>query len=457
MRTTGMTRLLAGAAALTMVLAACSSDDTADDPGDDTPTTPADGDPTTPSGDGTDMDLSGTQVSIFGAPTSIEGDAINAVIDEFFNTPTGADAFYEGSDSFETQIKIRVDGGNPPDLALYPQPGAIIEQAEAGNAIALEDLGFDIADLEARFGAYLMSLGEYEGLHYGLPTNANYKSLIWYSIPVFEAEGYDVPSTWDELVALSDQMIADGYTPWIHATGSDDATGWPATDFMEDVLLRSGGTDVYDSWVLHEIPFDDPAVLAAGELYGDLVFTDGYTVGGASSIPSTDFRDAPAALIGDPPAALLMRQASFITNFFPDGAEFGVDYGAFPFPSIDGQDGALIAGEFAVVFDDRPEVREFIRIFTDTEAQCAGGSFEGVSRISPNVNTSADCYTNEVVATSAEGVLSALREGTARFDGSDLMPTEVGSGTFWIGMNEWMRGTKDLPTVLAEIDASWPS
>ena len=105
----------------------------------------------------------------------------------------------------------------------------------------------------------------------------------------------------------------------------------------------------------------------------------------------------------------------------------------------------------------REEVREFIRIFTDTEAQCAGGSFEGVSRISPNVNTSADCYTNAVVATSAEGVLSALREGTARFDGSDLMPTEVGSGTFWIGMNEWMRGTKDLPTVLADIEASWSS
>jgi alpha-glucoside transport system substrate-binding protein len=457
------TRWLAGFAAASLLLAACgggdddvstepAADDTSDDSGDDADDDAGDADDD--SGDA--VDLSGTNVSIFGAPSSIEADAINAVIDEYFNGPTGAEAVYEGSDSFEEQVRIRIDGGNPPDIALYPQPGAVIEQAEAGNAIALEDLGFDIAELNERFGEYLMGLGEYEGKHYGIPTNANLKSLVWYNIPVFEAEGYEIPETYEDLLALSQQMLDDGYTPWSIGTGSDAATGWPATDWMEDIVLRDQGVDVYNGWVTNDVKFDDPAIVAATETFGQILFTDGFVLGGAAAIPDIDFRDAPKAIIGDEPAALLHRQASFIVNFFGDGTEFGTDYGVFPFPSIGGQQGALIAGELAAVFNDRPEVREFIRVFTDTDAQCAGGNFAGVSRISPNVNTSADCYANEVVATSAGTILDALREGTARFDASDLMPPEVGSGSFWTGMNEWMRGS-DISTVLQQIQSSWPS
>jgi alpha-glucoside transport system substrate-binding protein len=409
----------------------------------------------TDSGGEAATDFSGTSVSVFGAPTSVEANAINAVIQEFVNEPTGMDAFYEGSDSFEEQILIRVEGGNPPDVGLFPQPGAVIRQAEEGQIISLEQLGFDIDELKATFGDYLIELGEYEGEHYAVPTNANLKSLIWYNIPVFEAEGYEIPETWEELIALSDQMLADGYTPWSIGTGSDAATGWPATDWLEDIVLRQQGTEVYDGWVDNSVPFDGPEITAAMDLFSEVVFAEGYVLGGPDSIPAIDFRDAPDAIIGEEPPALLHRQASFIVNFFPEGAEFGQSYGVFPFPTIDGNQGALMAGELAVFYDDRPEVEEFVRRFTDTDAQCAGGSFEGVARISPNINTTADCYVDEVVATSAETVINALAEGTARFDASDLMPPAVGSGSFWTGMNEWMRGA-DTESVLAEIQSSWP-
>jgi alpha-glucoside transport system substrate-binding protein len=314
------------AAALTaaaLVLTACGGDDngTTDEPTDTDTEQPGDTDTDTDNGEA--ADLSGTEVSIFGAPTSIEGDAINAVIQEFFNEPTGSNAFYEGSDSFESQVQIRIDGGNPPDIAIYPQPGAVIDQAQQGNAIALEDMGFDIAELEERFGDYLLSLGEYEGKHYGIPTNANLKSLVWYNIPVFEAEGYETPETFEDMIALSEQMVEDGYTPWAIGTGSDDATGWPATDWMEDIVLRSAGPDVYDGWVTNEVPFDDPAIEEAANRFDEILSGDGFVVGGKSSIPDIDFRDAPDAIIGDEPAALMHRQASFIVNFFPDGAEFG--------------------------------------------------------------------------------------------------------------------------------------
>ena len=450
-------RWMAGLASAALLLAACGDTDT-DTDAEDTEaaeTEPGDTEETDPDAEPGDTDFEGTSVSVFGAPTSIEANAINAVIEEFVNEPTGMDAFYEGSDSFEEQILIRVEGGNPPDVGLFPQPGAVIRQAEEGQIISLETLGIDVDELKATFGDYLIELGEHDGEHYAIPTNANLKSLIWYNIPVFEAEGYEIPETFDDLIALSDQMVADGYTPWSIGTGSDAATGWPATDWLEDIVLRQQGTEVYDGWVDNSVPFDGPEIQEAMDLFAEIVFADGYVLGGAESIPAIDFRDAPDAIIGEEPPALLHRQASFIVNFFPEGAEFGTDYGVFPFPTIDGNDGALMAGELAVFYDDRPEVEEFVRRFTDTDAQCAGGSFEGVARISPNINTTADCYVDEVVATSAETVINALEEGTARFDASDLMPPAVGSGSFWTGMNEWMRGA-DTESVLSDIQSSWP-
>lgn len=394
------------------------------------------------------------EVSIFGAFTSVEADAVNAVIDVEIEADANYTAFYEGSESFEEQIKIRVDGGNPPDIALYPQPGSVVEMAESGDAIALEDLGFTLEELEATFGSYLISLGEYEGKHYGIPTNVNSKSLVWYNKPVFDAEGYTTPATWDEWVALMDQMVADGYeTPLCIGTGSEAATGWPATDWMEDIMLRTAGADVYDQWVAHEIPFNDATVLRAMGLFEDMW---DYSLGGAALIPDIDFRDAPDPMVADPPGCLMHRQASFIVSFFPEGTVVGTDIDLFSFPDIDpGVKGSLIAGELGAVFADRPEVREFIASFISTDVQCAMGSQEGVQRISPNINTTGACYSDPIVATIAQSIVDALAIGGARFDASDLMPSAVGSGSFWTGMNEWMRG-KDAATVAGEIEASWP-
>jgi alpha-glucoside transport system substrate-binding protein len=423
--------------AFALIVAACGDDD--------------DGADTTGAASG---EFDGTSISIFGAFTTVEADAVNAVIDEYFDGPTGADTFYEGSESFEEQIKIRVDGGNPPDIALYPQPGSVVEQAEAGNAIALEDLGFTYEELEATFGAYLLSLGEYDGKHYGIPTNVNSKSLVWYNKPIFDEMGYEIPTTWDEWLALMDQMVADGYeTPLCIGTGSEAATGWPATDWMEDIMLRTAGADVYDQWVSHAIPFNDESVLRAMDLFDDVWQ---YGLGGASAFPDIDFRDAPDPMVADPPGCLLHRQASFIVNFFPEGTVVGEDIDLFAFPDIDpGVKGALIAGELGAVFSDRPEVRAFIETFISAEVQCAQGSQEGVQRISPNVNTTGECYADPIVATIADSIIAALKAGGARFDASDLMPSAVGSGSFWTGMNEWMRGA-DTATVAADIEASWP-
>ncbi len=208
-----------------------------------------------------------------------------------------------------------------------------------------------------------MALGEVDGEHYGLPTNINLKSMVWYPKDDFDAAGYEVPETWDDLIALSDQIVDDGGTPWCVGFQSEGSTGWPATDWMEDIMLRTAGPEVYDQWVSHEIPFDDPAVMAAGERFGEIMFGDGYVLGGAEATPNVPFGDAPAPLFDDPPGCWLHRQASFITAQpgWDPNAEAGVDYDWFPFPTID-QEGVLYAGELTVVGANaaRPEVVEFL-------------------------------------------------------------------------------------------------
>jgi alpha-glucoside transport system substrate-binding protein len=423
-----------------LIAAACGGDDDGENGG----------------GNGDDDSANTGSVSVFSAMEPFEADALNAIIDEQINADADYTAEVEASGDFEEQVQIRIEGGNPPDIAMLPQPGAVIQQAEAGEAIALEDLGVDIGLMEESYGEYLVSLGEFEGKHYGIPTNINLKSMIWYPVDDFEAAGYEIPETWDDLIALSDQIVADGGTPWCVGFESGGATGWPATDWMEDIMLRTAGPDVYDQWVTHEIPFNDPAVVTAGERFGEIMFGDGYVLGGADQTPSIAFGDAPGPMFEDPPKCWLHRQASFIPAFFPEGVEAGVDYDWFPFPTID-QEGTLFAGEMSAVFRDAPEVRDFIEQFSGADVQCAQGGEPRSSRISPHFEVGADCYANEELADAADVLNTALNEGNARFDASDLMPPAVGSGSFWTGMITYMQqGPDSLQGVLDEIESSWP-
>ena len=182
-------------------------------------------------------------------------------------------------------------------------------------------MGFNIDDLNALLGESFVALGEYKGKHYGLPTNINLKSMVWYPKDAFDAAGYTVPKTWDELIALSDKIKADGSTPWCVGFESEGSTGWPATDWMEDIMLRTAGPDVYDKWYKHEIPFNDPAVKTAGETFGEVMFTDGYVLGGAAATPDIAFGDAPLPMFENPPKCWLHRQASFINALLPGRRE----------------------------------------------------------------------------------------------------------------------------------------
>jgi len=438
-----------------LVAAACGSDS------DDTTTTAGESGGTDTGNEFTTVDVSGTEVSVFAAPTGDEGASIQATFDAY-NEATGGTVTYEGSDDFEAQLRIRVDGGNPPDIAITPQPGSICVFADAGEIIALEDMGMDIAALESAHGSYFMNLGVCaDGKHYSIPTNANYKSIVWYNKLAFETAGYEIPATWDELVALSSQIVADGSTPWCIGLGSDAATGWPGTDWIEDIMVRTAGADVYNQWTNHEIPFNDPAVQLAFDTFGEIMFGEGFVLGGPDGVSAIDFRDAPNPMFNEPPSCLMHRQASFISNFFPEGVVLGTDAAFFNFPAIDTSlpAAAMGGGELAMVFNNRPEVGAALLAYSEPALQCiqaSGAGVPGIERISANANTPNTCYTTDTVKLQAGAVAAALGGDGFVFDGSDLMPPEVGQGSFWTGMVDWTRGTPTTE-ILDTVESSWPS
>jgi alpha-glucoside transport system substrate-binding protein len=440
-----MRRLLAVPAVAILFLAACGDDD--DDEGADTEE----------AGDGAEEgggEDTGT-VNVLNAMEPEEAEVVQGVVDELITSDADYEVEIEASGAFEEDFQIRSEGGTL-DIALLPQPGAVADAVDQG-AVSLEDMGFDIGELESTFNEYLMSLVEVEGEHYGIPSNINLKSMVWYPADDFEEAGYEVPATFDDLIALSEQIRDEqGVPPWCVGFESEAATGWPATDWMEDIMLRTAGTDVYDQWVSHEIPFNDPAVQNAAEIFGQVMFGDGYVLGGADQTPAIAFGDAPGPMFQDPPGCWLHRQATFINAFFPEDAEAGTDYDWFPFPPID-QEGTLFAGEFMVTFRDAPETRDFIEKFISEEVQCAQGEDVASSRISANVDVESDCYANDVLADASEVLTTSLEEDTGRFDASDQMPPAVGSGSFWNEMMTYMQqGPDSVTTVLDEIEATWP-
>jgi alpha-glucoside transport system substrate-binding protein len=385
-----------------------------------------------------------------------EAAPMQQIFDDQINGDADYTATIEASDTFEQDIQVRGQAGTL-DVILLPQPGSLPALVQSAHAVSLEDLGYDIGQLEETFGKPFMDLGVVNGEHYGLPTNINLKSMIWYPKDDFDKAGYKIPKTWDELMALSDQIVKDGGTPWCAGFESGTATGWPATDWIEDIMLRTAGPDVYDQWWRHEIPFNDPSVAKAAQLFGDVMFHQGWVLGGADKTPSIAFGDAPLPMFENPPKCWLHRQASFINAFFPTDSKSGVDYDWFPFPSIDTEGGPLFGGEMAMVFRNAPEVKDFLDKFMGTDVQCAMGGIQTASRISPNADVPSSCYWNDILKQSADALKQGLQAGTARFDASDLMPADV-QAQYFKGVSTYLQnGPSSLDGFLDDVENSWTS
>jgi len=400
------------------------------------------------------QDLSGRRVQIFGAFVDEDARRFNRSM-AIFEEATGIDVVYEGSGDFESLITVRVEGGSPPDMAAFPQPGLLGDFVSGGQIIDMKDW-FEMSYLQEQYEQHWLDMAEMDGIQAGFWHRANVKSLVWYPKQAWEEAGYPIPETWDELLALSDQMVADGRTPWSISMESAGATGWVGTDWIEDILLRVAPVEVYDDWTTGDHSFNSPEVREAFEIMGEIWFNPDYVVGGVDAIVGVPFGDGPNALFTDPPSAWMHRQASFIPAFFPAGIEVGVDVDFFYLPPIDtdiAPNPVLGAGDIYGVFNDRPEVRALARFMTQgisTKAWVEAGGF-----VSPHRDAELSWYPTAADRQYAEIIANA---DPFRFDGSDLMPGPVGAGSFWSEITNYVNSYPDvsLEQTLQNIDDSWP-
>jgi alpha-glucoside transport system substrate-binding protein len=401
-----------------------------------------------------DNDLSGQTLSITGPWIGADAELVESIL-VYFEEATGATVNYSGSDSFEQDIVIATQAGSAPNIAVFPQPGLAADMAARGLLTPLADGTADWVSANYAAGDSWVDLGTYAGPDgedalYGFFYKVDLKSLVWFSPEAFDEAGYDIPTSMEELMALTDQIVADGGTPWCIGLGSGAATGWPATDWVEDLLLRTQPADVYDGWVTNEIPFTDERIVGAIEAFGHFARNDAYVNGGASAVATTDFRDSPAGLFSYPPECYMHRQASFIPTFFPEGAD--ADFFYFPsYAEGDLGNPVLGAGTLWAITDDAPAAHVFMEFLQTPIAHELWMAQSGF--LTPHSGVNLDVFPSDSQRAMNEILLGAT---TFRFDGSDLMPGEIGAGAFWTGMVDYTSGA-DAADVAQAIQDRWDS
>jgi alpha-glucoside transport system substrate-binding protein len=398
-----------------------------------------------------------TTITMFG-PWRGEDQVLVESMLAYFTAASGVKVNYSSSENYEQQIVIDTQAGSPPDIAVLPQPGLIGDQASKGFIAPLGAETETWMKENYAAGESWVGLGTYKGADgaaalYAFPYKIDVKSLVWYSPDNFADAGYEVPQTMEELKALTEKIVADGGTPWCIGLGSGGATGWPATDWVEDMMLRTQPPAVYDGWVTNEVKFNSPEVIGAIEEFGAFARNDAFVAGGAAAVASTDFRDSPKGLFSSPPQCYMHKQASFIPSFFPEGTELGTDADFFYFPAYAGKDlgkPVLGAGTLAFITKDGEGARAFIEWLKTPIAHEVWMAQSGF--LTPLKSVNPELYGSASLKKQGEILLNAT---TFRFDGSDLMPGAVGAGSFWTGMVDYTGG-KAAADVAATIDASWP-
>lgn len=398
-------------------------------------------------------------VRISGGITGIEADDLNESF-AAFTEDTGIKVEYTGDKSFEGNIVTKVTGGDAPDIAIVPQPGLLKTLVETGKVMAAPE-GVETA-VDENWSEDWKKYGTFDDTFYAAPMLANLKGYVWYSPASFEEWGVEAPKTWDELITLTDTIREKtGEAPWCAGFASDAASGWPGTDWIEDLVLRQSGPDVYDDWVAGDVKFTDPEIAEAFDAVGTILKNPDYVnagYGDVKSINATAFGDV-AAAVADGSCALT-HQASFLSaNFLdvtnaagetptvaPDG-----DVYAFILPGLtEGELQVEGGGEFVAAFSDDESTVKVLEFMASPEFADARVELGGV--ISANKKADPSLASSEFL----QEAMTIMQDDSTvfRFDASDLMPSTVGSGSFWKGMIDWIDG-KDTPTVLSDIQAGY--
>ena len=455
----------------------------------------------------------GTTVTVATSFTGVEAERFDASVADFSRC-TGVTIVQNGSDELENQLRAELGDSatDLADLAVVPQPGLVTDLARHGRIVPLpEAVG---ANTELGWDRIWSDAGRVDGELYGAPLMASLKSFIWYSPVAFERAGYEVPTTWDELVELTDRVAADhpdgSVAPWCLGAADGATTGWPVSDWLEDGLLAVHGTGAYDQWANHDVPVDAPAAVSTLDSLDSLLLAKGHVAGGRTGAVSMTMEEAGAELVSG--ACLMLHASSSFETVLPpgttvtdaDGAH-GVTVSASPTEAASTSDGGagdggrapseeaaggartgapagtatatpvhtggvvsafllpavetdstsnpvLVGGDYLVALKASDAATAVMSYLTSPVWAQTRLSLGGVASANHGVDAAG---ASSPVAQEASRILQS-RQSVVRIDASDMMPSAVGTQVMWGALTKWARGEASSVAALAAAEAAWP-
>jgi alpha-glucoside transport system substrate-binding protein len=399
-------------------------------------------------------------VTIMGAFTADQAKAFQADLDAWSKT-SGVKATYSGNSNFQTAIVSKVSGGNPPDVAIYPQPGVLKSQTK--SLYPLDELGIDVKSITSDEANGLGNIADVDGKVYALPYSINVKSLVWYNPAAFTKAGLTVPKTDADMTALEKKIKDDGLGyPWCVGIEDGAATGWTATDWLEEYVLRYGGLDEYNKWITNDVKFSSDLVKKAGDKVATELLANGQVNGGGRAAATTSFKTAGNQLFVSGKSSgqcFMMRQGSFIADFFPDNIKAEIQKGDlsninfFQLPSPDGTDTAMLGGgDLVGAFSKDDNTKKVVDYLVSKDFGTNGYASQSIF-LSPHNDFDTSKYTTEFQKNAQDLLKNSKVFG---FDASDQMPGAVGAGTEWTNLTSWFAGQSTMDQAFKAIDDSWP-
>jgi alpha-glucoside transport system substrate-binding protein len=371
-----------------------------------------------------------------------------------FTDSTGIKVQYESTRDEDAILRTRVAAGNPPDLAAAPSPQLLTQFAKQGKVRPLNG-AVDMSALSASTSQGWIKLGEplNDGKLYQIFSWAAVKGLVWYDPKNFSSKSYSVPKTWQDLLTLQDTIKSGGTPPWCIAVASGGAAdGWPASDWLKEIVLSQAGPDVYDKWVAGTQTWTSPEIKGAFQTFGTILGpNDSNVYGGKNTILATQFGDVGTPMFANPPKCYMLNQASFITTFFTSAVpslQAGTDFTFFPLPDINTSfAGAhVVAGDSWSMFNDTPQARQLIKYLTTSQAQDIWVKRGG--KLAVNKQVSLDDYPDPLSKLSAQILVNTQ---IAKYDATDNMPTDMRNAA-WKGLLKFISNQGNLDSILADLD-----
>jgi alpha-glucoside transport system substrate-binding protein len=395
-------------------------------------------------------DVRGDPIVMFGPYRGAEADRLVDSLEEYAES-AGVEIRYTGSTDFVSDLQRRIDSADAPDIAFVPQPGVVDQLVDDESIFPLDDA--TSRQLVENYDPAVREIADSGGVDYAVPFRRTMKSVVWFRRDVFEAEGWALPTTLDELEVLSARITnaERGIAPWCFSISAGDATGWAATDWVEDLVIRRHGVDVYDEWTAGTVEFADPAIEAAFAEFRDLVLRPGRVAGGVVDVVSKRVDRAWEPLLDSEPGCAMYRQADFAIGWMPNDTKVGPDESLdwFVLPGVDsGAAPLVIGGDEIVQFDDRPEVNALMTFLASADAGTPWASSGGF--LSAKSSISADVYPEF-----EGGFIAALATSPVEvFDASDQMHPDIGSGLLWTEITKWVGGAITYAEFAETVDAA---